>query len=96
MRENEKLPKPDPLNSIPLKWRELLQRLAVKDKREEVAELLWLIEEYAAGRLKHFEESTTPRVSLDGPGPRPQFPSRIAVRPRPSQELPNDPSSPQE
>lgn len=92
-RENEKPLKSEPLNFLPLKWRELLQRLAVKDKREEIAELLWLIEEYAAGRLTHVDGLSTPRVSLDGRGPRVQFPDEIGVRPMPSQELPNNPSS---
>ena len=97
MKENEKSLKPDPLNIIPLKWRELLQRLAIKDKREtELAELLWLIEEYAAGRLTYAEKGATPRVSLDGHGPRTQFPQRILAQPMPSRELPLDPSSRQE
>ena len=96
-RENEKHPSADPLGFLPLKWRELLQRLAIKDKREEVAELLWLIEEYAANRLRWLDdESTKPRVSLDGQRPRPQYPERIAVRPTLSQEFPPDPSSPRE
>jgi len=94
-RENEKPLKPEPLNFLPLKWRELLQRLAVKDKREEIAELLWLIEEYAAGRLTYADGPSTPRVTLNGHGPRPQYPEKIAVRSIPSQELPPDPSSPQ-
>jgi hypothetical protein len=93
MRENEKPLKTEPLNFLPLKWRELLQRLAIKDKREEIGELLWLIEEYAAGRLTHVDGPTTPRVSLDGRGPRAQFPDEIVIRPMPSQEMPIDPSS---
>lgn len=94
MKETEKpLRSSDPLYFLPLKYRELLQRLATKDKREEIAELLWVIEEYAAGRLKYSEEPTSPRVSLDGRGPRAQFPDKILVRPMPSQDLPFDPSS---
>lgn len=96
-KENqEKLLRPDPLQFLPLKWRELLQRLALKDKREELAELLWLIEEYAAGRLKYSEDAATPRVSLDGRGPRAQFPDKISVRAMPAQDLPFDHSAPAE
>ena len=96
MKESEKPLKTDPLSFLPLKWRELLQRLAMKDKREEVSELLWLIEEYAAGRLKYLDGATAPRVSLDGHGTRAQFPEKLAVRPMPSRDLPIDPSSHQE
>lgn len=97
MKETEKpLKSSDPLYFLPMKYRELLQRLATKDKREELAELLWVIEEYASGRLKYSEEPTSPRVSLDGRGPRAQFPDKILVRPMHSQEIPSDPSSHQE
>jgi hypothetical protein len=94
MKGNEKLlPKREPLSFLPLKWRELLQKLAIKDKREEVAELLWLIEEYAAGHLRYSEGETIPRVSLEGSGPPSHYPARMLVQPVPSQELQPDPSS---
>lgn len=96
MKENDKQAKYDPLQFLSLKWRELLQRLAVKDRRDEVQEIIWLIEEYAAGRLKWSEGPTTPRVTLDAHGPLVQFPERISVRPMPSKSLPGDPTSDRE
>jgi hypothetical protein len=89
MKKNE--PLHNALAALPLKYQELLQRLAIKDRREEWAELLWLIEEYANGKLTHDERNAKPRVSLaDG---RAQFPDSFQVRAMPSQELPIDPSS---
>jgi hypothetical protein len=94
VKENEKPLNKDPLYFIPLKLREILQRLAVKDRRaNEIAEILWLIEEYAAGRLRYTDEPVTPRVSLDGQWPRDQYPSKIAVHPAPSQDVHTDLSS---
>lgn len=70
------------------KARELLRRLAIADHRSEIKELIWLIEQYAAGRLRDLGDNTpaSPRVSLtDLPDPvqavemvrQPQDPHRL-------------------
>jgi hypothetical protein len=81
-KENEKQRRKDRLDFLPLKYRELLQKISYADKREEIPELMYLIEEHASKI----------HVSLDEQGKN-QFPERIFVRPMRGPVLPEDPSS---
>lgn len=95
-KENEK-PAKDVLGFIPLRWRDLLQRLASKDRRGEVAELLWLIESYASGRLSdQGDKFTTPRIPLDGSKGRAQYPRVVGLESTPEEEPPEAQRFPQD
>ncbi len=64
--------------------RELLRRLAKGDRRDELQELAWLIENYAFGRLRDAgDTSAIPRVRIEGlPGPV-HLVQSVIVRPVP-------------
>lgn len=50
--ESNELHPNDLISSLPMRQRELLRVLAEQDGRNELAELLWLIEARAVGRLR--------------------------------------------
>lgn len=53
MKNNESNEPPnDPFSALPMRQRELLRIMAEQDGRTEMAELIWLIEARALGRLR--------------------------------------------
>lgn len=57
----------DPLDFLSPRLREILRRLAKSDRRDEIQELVWILEAFARGRLRdQGDVQITPRVSLDG------------------------------
>lgn len=78
---NPNTKQPDPLEFLPLRTREVLALLSDLDRREELQELIWLIESYGDGRLKDQGEiPTLPRVTLTRPGSQGVDTQRVRVR----------------
>ena len=79
------------LDLLPLRTQEILALLAQLDRRDDIQELIWLIEAYASGRLKDEGESSIhPRVTLSRPN-SPGETERVRVRafrPAPPQQVP--------
>lgn len=73
--------RPDPLAFLPLRTREILALLAELDRREELQELIWILESFGNGRLKdQGEVPTHPRVTLGRPGAQSVDSERVRVR----------------
>lgn len=73
------------LDFLSPRLRELLKRLAKRDRREPLQQLAWYIEEDANGRLKYYrDETATPRIPLDGL-PEVHYPQKLEVRRVPRQ-----------
>lgn len=89
---DSKIKRPNPLEFLPLRTREILALLADLDRREELQELIWLIESYGDGRLKDQGEIPThPRVTLARHGPQSVDSERVRVRafrPAPERQVP--------
>lgn len=67
------------LKSLPLQTRDLLTAIADLDLRSEYFQVIWLIQAYAAGRLKDLgDEQVTPRIREDDLPEKP--PEAVRVR----------------
>ena len=65
---NEKLPNGlvDPLDFLSSRLREILRRLAKADRRDEIQELIWIVEAFARGRLRdQGDDNVNPRILLN-------------------------------
>lgn len=79
------------LTSLPLKAQEILALTAELDRRSELEQLLWLIENYGSGRLKDMGETpVTPRILL-GANPRNEDSEFVRVRAFRSPPIPRVP-----
>jgi hypothetical protein len=80
---SEKLPdiSPDPLEFLSPKLRELLRRLARRDRRSEIEEIAYLIEARAYGQHRDTgDERVNPPIPLDGlPAPIAEKASAIRI-----------------
>lgn len=67
---NEKSPDEtitDPLDFLSVRLREILRRLAKADRRDEIQEMVWILEAYASGRLRDLgDDRSNPRIVLNG------------------------------
>lgn len=73
---NEKLPNAigDPLDFLSPRLREILRRLAKTDRRDEIQELVWILEAFARGRLRdQGDENVSPRILLNDLPETPQI-----------------------
>lgn len=73
------------LDFLSPRLREILRRLAKRDRRDDVQELVWIIEGYAKGQLQdHGDSPASPRIPLEGL-PEVHYPQKILVTRVPGQ-----------